>query len=281
MLERPLGWLERLIYQLIGPAARTEQDWKAYGKTTVVFSFVFWIVLYGILRTQTSTPSTRRDSTRPRGTSPSTPPRRSSRNTNWQYYGGETTMSYFSQMAGLAVQNFVSAAVGMAVLAAVIRGFASRGSRELGNFWRDVTRTLLYILLPLAAVGTLILVSQGVIQSLGGYVTVHGTRRPRPDPRDGPRRLPDRDQAARDQRRRLLQRQQHHAVREPDAVLELRRGDLHPADPGRGHGAIRPDGRESPPGLGSLRDDARLHGRALRRGLRRRAAWVSRAACRR
>ncbi len=95
-------------------------------------------------------------------------------NTNWQYYGGETTMTYFSQMAGLAVQNFVSAAVGMAVLAAVIRGFASRGVKELGNFWRDVTRTLLYILLPLAAIGTLILVSQGVIQSLGGYVTIHG-----------------------------------------------------------------------------------------------------------
>ncbi len=95
-------------------------------------------------------------------------------NTNWQYYGGETTMTYFSQMAGLAVQNFVSAAVGMAVLAATIRGFASRGVKELGNFWRDVTRTLLYILLPLAAIGTLILVSQGVIQSLSGYVTIHG-----------------------------------------------------------------------------------------------------------
>ena len=91
-------------------------------------------------------------------------------NTNWQFYGGETTMSYFSQMAGLAVQNFVSAAVGMAVLVAVIRGFASRGGKELGNFWRDVTRTLLYILLPLSVVGALFLVSQGVIQTLGGYV---------------------------------------------------------------------------------------------------------------
>ena len=86
-------------------------------------------------------------------------------NTNWQYYGGETTLSYFSQMVGLTVQNFVSAAVGMAVLAAVIRGFASRGSAELGNFWRDVTRTLLYILLPLSFIGALILVSQGVIQT--------------------------------------------------------------------------------------------------------------------
>ena len=91
-------------------------------------------------------------------------------NTNWQYYGGETTLSYFSQMAGLAVQNFVSAAVGMAVLAAVIRGFASRGVKELGNFWQDLVRTLLYILLPLALLGALILVSQGVVQTLSGSV---------------------------------------------------------------------------------------------------------------
>ena len=75
---------------------------------------------------------------------------------------------------GLAVQNFVSAAVGMAVLAAVIRGFASRGVKELGNFWRDVTRSLLYILLPLSFIGALVLVSQGVLQNLSGYVTIHG-----------------------------------------------------------------------------------------------------------
>ena len=162
LLERPLGWLERLIYRLLGPSARTEQDWKSYGKTTIVFSFVFFVFLYVILRTQNIHPfnpegfnSAPWDVTFNTTSSFIT-------NTNWQYYGGETTMTYFSQMAGLAVQNFVSAAVGMAVLAAVIRGFASRGVKELGNFWRDVTRTLLYILLPLAAVGTLILVSQGV-----------------------------------------------------------------------------------------------------------------------
>ena len=128
----------------------------------MVFSFVFFLVLYLILRTQNIQPfnpqgfhSAPWDVTFNTTSSFIT-------NTNWQYYGGETTMSYFSQMAGLAVQNFVSAAVGMAVLAAVIRGFASRGVKELGNFWRDVTRSLLYILLPLAAAGTLILVSQGV-----------------------------------------------------------------------------------------------------------------------
>jgi potassium-transporting ATPase potassium-binding subunit len=174
LLERPLGWLERLIYRVIGPSARAEQDWKAYGRTTLIFSAVFFVVLYAILRTQSIHPwnpegfhSAPWDVTFNTTSSFVT-------NTNWQYYGGETTMSYFSQMAGLAVQNFVSAAVGMAVLAAVIRGFASRGAKELGNFWRDVTRTLLYILLPLSAIGTLILVSQGVIQSLSGYVTIHG-----------------------------------------------------------------------------------------------------------
>ena len=157
MLERPLGWLERLIYRaarsLGSHASRTG---RSYGKTTIVFSFVFFcLLLYLILRTQNVLPcnpegfnSAPWDVTFNTTSSFIT-------NTNWQYYGGETTMTYFSQMAGLAVQNFVSAAVGMAVLAAVIRGFASRGVKELGNFWRDVTRTLLYILLPLAAIGTL------------------------------------------------------------------------------------------------------------------------------
>jgi K+-transporting ATPase ATPase A chain len=173
-LARPLGWLERLIYRAIGPSAEVEQDWKAYAKTTIVFSAVFFVVLYVILRTQSIHPWN------PEGFSSApwdvTFNTTSSfiANTNWQFYGGETTMTYFSQMTGLAVQNFVSAAVGMAVMAAVIRGFASKGTAELGNFWRDTVRTLLYILLPLAVVGALVLVSQGVIQTLGAYAPVKG-----------------------------------------------------------------------------------------------------------
>jgi potassium-transporting ATPase potassium-binding subunit len=164
--------LERLIYRLLGPRAHTQQDWKSYGLTTLVFSVVFFLLLYLILRTQGIHPwnpegfdSASWDVTFNTTSSFTT-------NTNWQYYGGETTLSCFSQMAGLAVQNFVSAAVGMAVLAAVIRGFASRGPTTLGNFWHDTTRTLLYILLPLSFVGALILVSQGVIQTLSGGVDV-------------------------------------------------------------------------------------------------------------
>jgi K+-transporting ATPase ATPase A chain len=174
LLERPLGWLERLIYRLIGPATRTEQDWKGYGKTTIVFSLVFFFLLYLILRTQNIHPwNPEGFHSAPWDVTFNTTSSFIS-NTNWQYYGGETTLSYFSQMAGLAVQNFISAAVGMAVLAAVIRGFASRGTRELGNFWRDVTRGVLYILVPISFIGALILVSQGVIQSLSGSVTIHG-----------------------------------------------------------------------------------------------------------
>ena len=90
-------------------------------------------------------------------------------NTNWQGYGGETTMSYLTQMAALTVQNFVSAAAGMAVLVALIRGFARQTATTIGNFWVDLTRGVLYILLPLSVVLALVLVSQGVVQTLSPY----------------------------------------------------------------------------------------------------------------
>jgi potassium-transporting ATPase potassium-binding subunit len=166
-----LGPVERLTYRLLRVNPAVEQDWKSYARTTLVFSVLFWLALYVILRTQGIHPFNPEGfNSAPWNVTFNTTSSFIS-NTNWQYYGGETTMSYFSQMAGLAVQNFVSAAVGMAVLAAVIRGFANRGTANLGNFWQDLTRTLLYILLPLSFVGALVLVSQGVIQTLSGYVT--------------------------------------------------------------------------------------------------------------
>jgi potassium-transporting ATPase potassium-binding subunit len=142
------------------------QDWKSYARSVLVFSVVSWVALYAILRTQGIHPFNPEGfDSGPWDLSFNTASSFVS-NTNWQYYGGETTLSYFSQMAGLTVQNFVSAAVGMAVLAAVIRGFAARSARSIGNFWQDLVRTLLYILLPLSFAGALILISQGVIQSL-------------------------------------------------------------------------------------------------------------------
>ena len=168
VLSRVLGPIERLTYRALRTDPAREQDWKGYAKTTIVFSALFWVVLYVILRVQ------RVDVFNPTGFHAApwdvTFNTTSSfiTNTNWQYYSGETTLTYLSQMAGLAVQNFVSAGVGMAVLAAVIRGFARRNADTLGNFWVDLTRTLLYILVPLAFIGALILVAGGVVQTLAG-----------------------------------------------------------------------------------------------------------------
>ncbi len=167
-LARLFGPVERLIYRAVGTNPAREQSWKSYARTTIVFSALFWLALYVILRAQgihffnpTGFNAAPWDVTFNTTSSFIT-------NTNWQFYSGETTMSYLSQMAGLAVQNFVSAAVGMAVLVAMIRGFARRSADTLGNFWVDVTRSLLYILLPLSLIGALLLVSQGVVQTLAG-----------------------------------------------------------------------------------------------------------------
>src|SRR6478672_58511 len=166
LLTPVLGPIERLLYRVMRTDPEREQDWKGYARTVIVFSFVSWLALYLILRTQGIHPFN------PQGFAAApwdvTFNTTSSfvTNTNWQYYAGETTLSNFSQMAGLTVQNFVSAAVGIAVVVAVIRGFSRRSGKTLGNFWADLIRTLLYVLLPISVVGALVLVSQGVIQTL-------------------------------------------------------------------------------------------------------------------
>ena len=170
-IPRWLAAPERGFYRLVGTRAEQEQGWKPYAVTALVFMSVFAVLLYLLLRLQ--------------GHLPLNPDRLASvnpwvainatasfvTNTNWQYYGGETTMSYLSQMAGLAVQNFVSAALGMAVLAAVVRGFARRSAGTVGNFCVDLYRSLVYILLPLALILAVLLVSQGVVQTFHGAAT--------------------------------------------------------------------------------------------------------------
>ena len=153
------------------PAPITSRTGRATPDPCVIFSIVFTVLLYLLLRWQAHLPLN--PDHLPDVTAPIALNTTASfvTNTNWQYYGGEFTMSYLSQMAGLAVQNFVSAAVGMAVLAAVIRGFARRTTSDLGNFWRDLYRSLVYILLPLSVVLALILVWQGVPQTLDGHAT--------------------------------------------------------------------------------------------------------------
>jgi len=175
-LTRVLGPLERGIYRLLRVDVRREQDWKGYAKSLIVVSLMFWLALYLILRTQTLHPFNPQHMHS--GTWDVTFNTVSSflTNTNWQFYGGETTMTYFSQMAGLAVQNFVSAAVGIVVVVALIRGIVARreGHRGIGSFWQDLVRTTLYILLPLSILGALLLMSQGVIQTFSHYLGFHG-----------------------------------------------------------------------------------------------------------
>jgi potassium-transporting ATPase potassium-binding subunit len=176
-----LDWLfgrpERFLYRVLRVDPNRGQDWKQYAKSLIIFSIAGWLFLYFILRTQTLWNFT--------GLNPQhfhsapwnvTFNTTSSflTNTNWQYYGGETTMSFFSQMAGLTVQNWLSAGVGIVVAVALTRGIVGRSGKSLGNFWQDLVRTILYVLTPLSVIFALILVFQGSIQNFSSYLTVHG-----------------------------------------------------------------------------------------------------------
>ena len=172
LLERVLGPVERLVYRLAGVDPAQEMNWKTYAVAMLLFNLLGLLVVYFLQRVQAFLPLN------PQGMTAVTPDSSFNTavsfasNTNWQGYGGETTMSYLTQMLGLTVQNFVSAATGMAVLAALIRGLARHSAETLGNFWGDLTRTTLYILLPLSALLALALVSQGVVQTFAPYQNV-------------------------------------------------------------------------------------------------------------
>ncbi|HEY3776079.1 MAG TPA: potassium-transporting ATPase subunit KdpA [Solirubrobacteraceae bacterium] len=176
-LDPVLGPVERFMYRCFGADPDHGQDWKAYAKSLLWFSLAGWVLLYVILRTQTFWDFTGLNPLHYHSAPWNVTFNTTSSfltNTNWQYYGGEITMSYFSQMAGLTVQNFLSAGVGMVVAVALIRGIASRSGKSLGNFWRDIIRTCLYILLPLSIVVALVLVFQGSIQNFTTYLFAHG-----------------------------------------------------------------------------------------------------------
>ncbi len=171
-LDRVLGPVERFIYRLSGVKPDEDMNWKTYAIAVMLFNVLGLLFVYGLQRLQAVLPLN------PQGLGAITPDSSwntavsFASNTNWQGYGGEVTMSYFSQMLGLTVQNFVSAATGMAVLVALIRGIVRHNVKGIGNFWTDLIRTTLYILLPLSLVVALALVSQGVVQTFSPYKTV-------------------------------------------------------------------------------------------------------------
>jgi len=171
-LDRVMRPCERLVYRLTGVDETHEMRWTEYAVALLLFSVVSMLVLYAMQRTQAVLPWN------PQGFAGVAPALAFNTavsfttNTNWQAYSGESTMSYFTQMAGLAYHNFVSAAVGISVAIAFIRGIAQKEKDTLGNFWVDMIRASLWVLLPIAIVGALFLVSQGVVQNLKPYDTV-------------------------------------------------------------------------------------------------------------
>ena len=168
-----LRFLERPVYRIIGVDPESEQTWQRYDTSLIIFSAVALGVTYAIFRLQEYLPFNPQHL-------PAVPPALSWNtsvsfvtNTNWQAYSGETTMSYLSQMGALAVQNFASAAVGIAVAVALIRGFCRHGAKTIGNFWVDLVRGTIYILLPIAFLSAIVFVGQGALQTLSGPAHVH------------------------------------------------------------------------------------------------------------
>jgi len=167
-----LAPMERGIYRLAGISIARETNWRQYAAAVLLVNFIGFVVVYLLQRLQYVLPLN------PQGFAAVTPDSSFNTavsfasNTNWQGYGGESTLSYLTQMLGLGVQNFISAASGMAVLVALIRGFARRKVSEIGNFYVDLTRSTLYILLPLSLLLAVILLSQGVVQNFAAYQSV-------------------------------------------------------------------------------------------------------------
>ncbi|HEY5138280.1 MAG TPA: potassium-transporting ATPase subunit KdpA, partial [Methylococcales bacterium] len=171
-LDRVLGPFERLLYRLYGTDPKKEMGWKRYAIAVLIFNAAGFVFLYLLQRLQGFLPLNPEHMTALKPDTAFNTAVSFITNTNWQSYSGETTMSYFTQMLGMTVQNFLSAAKGMAILAAMIRGFSRHDCDTIGNFWVDLTRSVLYILLPLSLLLAVALMSQGVVQSLSPYQKV-------------------------------------------------------------------------------------------------------------
>jgi K+-transporting ATPase ATPase A chain len=169
-LDRPVKPVERLLYRMLGVDPGREQNWKGYVRSLIIFSLAGLLFTYAVLRLQHFLPLN------PQKLGPVRPDlafnsaASFATNTDWQNYAGETTLSYFSQMVGLVFHNFVSAAAGIAVAAALIRGIARHSAKTIGNFWVDLVRVNLYLLLPFSIVFSLFLTSQGIVQNFKPYV---------------------------------------------------------------------------------------------------------------
>ncbi len=168
----PIAAVEKALYRMAGVDAEASMGWKAYAIALLVFNLFGALAVYALQRLQSVLPLNPQGMSAVTADSSFNTALSFATNTNWQGYGGESTMSYLTQMLGLAVQNFFSAATGIVVVIALIRGFVARSSGKLGNFWVDITRSTLYVLLPLSTIFALFLVSQGAIQNFDAYKDV-------------------------------------------------------------------------------------------------------------
>ena len=238
-----LEWAERPVYRLLGTSPDHEQTWKRYAGSMVIFSAAFLGVGYLLLRIQGSLPLNPQHFGAVAPALSFNTAASFMTNTNWQNYGGETAMSYFSQIGVLTVEQFVSAVVGIAVAIAMVRGFSRRNSPTIGNFWVDITRCMLYILLPIAFLAGIIIVGAGAVQTLAGPVI---------DPRLAERchsddppwsgRIHGFHHAARDQRRWVLRRRPGPPLREPHGVHQPALHLAHALHPVRTDVHLRQDG---------------------------------------
>jgi K+-transporting ATPase ATPase A chain len=168
-----LAWAERPVYRALGTGPEQEQNWKRYAASMVIFSAVAMGVTYLIIRIQGSLPLNPQHLNAVGPALSFNTAASFMTNTNWQNYGGETTMSYFSQIGALTFEQFLSPAIGIAVAIAMVRGFSRRNSPTIGNFWVDMTRALLYIFVPIAFIFGIVFVGQGAVQTLAGTASIH------------------------------------------------------------------------------------------------------------
>ncbi len=275
------GGFERLLYRCFLIDPKQEQDWKRYARSLIFFSLAGWIILYVVLRTASIQPwnnyggvafhAAPWDVTFNTVSSFLT-------NTNWQYYGGETTLTYFSQMIGLTVQNFASAAVGIVVAVALVRGIAGRSGKSLGNFYSDLVKTILYVLLPIAFVSALVLISQGSIQNIAHYVSAHGISGVAQTIAMGPVASQEAIKMLGTNGGGFFNVNSAHPFENPNGFTNFYEMFIVLIIPAGSGLDVRSHGRLAPPGDGDLRDDVRDVHRRRHRRLRRRGPRLAGAA---
>ena len=247
--------IERGIYAVCGVNEREEQHWTAYAISVLLFSIAGFIVLYALQRLQAVLPFNPAEMSAVEQSSSFNTAVSFVTNTNWQGYGGESTMSYLTQMAGLTTQNFVSAAAGIAIAIALVRGFARRSAQTIGNFWVDLTRCVLYVLLPLAIVVALVLIICGVPQTLSAYTEATTLEGAKQVIAQGPVASQIAIKQLGTNGGGFFNANSAHPLENPGALSNLLEMWAILRDQCRPHLHVRPHGRQPAAGLGDLRRD--------------------------